>query len=479
MAMLESLEPATGALLWRGTAGDVEAEVAALAQGWTGWAAEPLGNRIEALRRFANLLRQREEEAVNLIARETGRPLWDARGEVSALADLAGQCIVAYSERSGQKRVDGAMGTRQTIHHRPIGPLAVIAPYSAPMLTPGTQMLPALLAGNGVAFKPSERVPASSEWLVKLLWEAGVPQGALRCIQGGGDIGAALAADERLAGLLFAGSIHTGLSLQRSLGRRPDRMLMLEMGGNNPLILWDTPDIPSTVALTVQSAFLSTGQRRMAGRRLILRQDMADMVIDELRRLVARLVIDHPHAERAPFMGPVIDMATADGLTESYLYLMSNGGRPITHMRRPQPERPFITPGIIDVTGMAERPDIELFGPILQIVRVTDFDAALKEANATRFGLAAALFGGTETEYERFRATSNAGQLFWNRPTTHVPPAGPVAGTGLSGNHRPGGSYTAHHVSSPVVALEAPQPRFALGIGLDIDAGPPPEEEPE
>lgn len=464
--MLVSREPATGALLWQGEEGDVDGIVARCAAVWPGWAALPLSTRIEALRRFANLLRDREGEASDLLSRETGRPLWDSRGEVAAVVDLVAASITAYSERSGQKRAEGAMGTRQSIRHRPLGVLGVIGCASAPMQAPAAQIVPALLAGNAIAFKPSERTPACGLFLTERLHEAGIPVDIAGCIVGGPAMGKALAAHPSLAGLLFTGSAQNGIALHRAFATRPDRLLVLEMGGHTPMILWDTPDIASAVALAVHSAFLSTGQRRTSGRRLILSDRIADAAVEELRRVTARLIIDHPHAEAQPFMGPVIDMESADGLTESFLYLMSNGGRPIAHMRRPQPGLPFVTPGLIDVTAMEERPDVELFGPILQLVRVRDFDSALAEANASRFGLAAALFGGTEEQYERFRMASPAGFVAWNRSTTALPPGTPLAGIGLSGNLRPGGSYMAQQVAYPVVSLEAPQPRFSLGVGV-------------
>ncbi len=466
MAMITSLEPATGTVLWQGEESDVDAELATIAGIWPQWASQPLSVRIETLRRFANLVRARETELAATISRETGRPLWDSRSEVAAVIEGVEHAIAAYSERTGQKRLDGALGLQQALRHKPHGIVAVITPYNAPVQVPASHIVPALIAGNGVAFKPSHKAPATGLMLAGLLHEAGVPRALLRCIIGGPEVGRALAVHDRVAAILFTGSAHAGIAINRALASRPDKLLALQMGGNNAMILWDTLDIASAVALVVQSAFPSGGQRCTAGRRLIVKEDMADLVIDELKRTVSRLIVDVPDADPAPYMGPVIDMETADGLTESFLFLMSNGGKPITHMKRPVDGLPFVTPGVIDVTGMAERPDVELFGPILQIVRTAEFDTAVAEANATRYGLSAALFGGRQDHYDRFWSLSRAGTINWNRPLGGWPGASPAAGVGLSGNHRPGGAYTADHCAYPVLSSEIAQLRATIGIGL-------------
>jgi succinylglutamic semialdehyde dehydrogenase len=165
-------------------------------------------------------------------------------------------------------------------------------------------------------------------------------------------------------------------------------------------------------------------------------------------------------------MGPVIDANAADQLTEAFLYLLSNGGKVISHMRRPRGDLPFLTPGLIDITGMGERPDVELFGPLLQIIKVDDFDQAIAEANATRFGLAASLLGGTPQEYNRFWANVRAGIVNWNRPTNGASSAAPFGGVGLSGNHRPAAFYAADYCAYPVASTEMEQPRASVGVGF-------------
>ncbi|WP_278988581.1 aldehyde dehydrogenase family protein, partial [Sphingobium yanoikuyae] len=335
-AALTSHEPATGALLWQGESGDVDDIVARARTGWPRWAAQPVAFRIETLRRFVNVVRAHEEELADLIARETGKPLWDARTEVTAVMAKIDTSVAAYSERTGQRRLEANLGARQSVRHKPHGVMAVLGPYNFPAHLPNGHIIPALLAGNAVIFKPSEKTPAVGEMLVRFYHEAGVPTDAVQLLLGGAEEGKALAVHADVAGILFTGSAQTGIAINRQFATQPGKILALEMGGNNPLVVWDTPEIGAAAALVIQSAFLSSGQRCTAASRLIVRDAMADTLVAEVKKLADRLIVDHPHADPQPYMGPVIDNPTADGLTESFLYLMSHGGRPIKHMVRPQ-----------------------------------------------------------------------------------------------------------------------------------------------
>ncbi len=463
---LISFEPATGNELWRGRASDVDQEVEIARRAWPEWAAKAVTFRSETLRRFADRVKAEGEVLADLIARETGKPLWEARTEVESVANKVDISVKAYAERTPNRRIEGAMGLRNAVRHKPHGTLAVLGPYNFPAHLPNGHIVPALLAGNSVVFKPSEKTPAVGAKLVELFHSAGVPQEVLRLVIGGPEAGKALAAHDGLDGLLFTGSARTGVALNRQFADKPGKILALEMGGNNPIVVWDTADIATAAILVVQSAFLSAGQRCSNARRLIVKESMADRLLDEVKTLANRLIVDHPHADPAPYMGPVIDNEAADGLTESFLILMSNGGQVIRHMSRPVTGRPFLTPGIIDVTSMPERPDIELFGPLLQVIRVETFEAAIAEANNTSFGLSASLIGGSPQIYDQFWANARAGVINWNRPTNGASSAAPFGGIGLSGNHRPSAFYAADYCAYPVASTESDALRSSIGIGL-------------
>ena len=463
---LISTEPASGELLWTGQTSNVDDEVAQAKAAWPSWASLPLTKRIEVVRDYANKVKQKGEALAELIARETGKPLWEARTEVDAVVGKINISVTAYAERTPQRRIEGPADARTALRHKPHGVMAVLGPYNFPAHLPNGHIVPALIAGNAIVFKPSEKTPAVGEFLVKCLHEAGVPQGVVRIIQGGPAVGKALSSHPDINGLLFTGSANTGLILNRQFASQPGKLLALEMGGNNPIIVWDTSDIHSAAVLIVQSAFMSAGQRCTAASRLIVKDSLFAPIVNEVKKIADRLVIDGPFASPAPFMGPVIDNEAADGLTESFLILMSNGGRPIKHMVRPIKDRPFIKPGIMDVTEMAERPDIELFGPLLQVIRVADFEGAIAEANNTRFGLSASLIGGTAQQYDQFWANINAGIVNWNRPTNGASSKAPFGGIGLSGNHRASAYYAADYCAYPVVSTEMEQPKANIGVGL-------------
>ncbi len=469
MSEIVSFEPATGAELWRGKAGDVDLEVTQAREAWAQWAAMSLNDRLQRIRTFGSRVKTDAEKLADLIARETGKPLWEARTEVETVIKKVDISIRSYAERTPQRRIDAQQGSRIALRHKPHGVIAVLGPYNFPAHLPNGHIIPALIAGNAVVFKPSEKTPAVGQMLVDLYRKSGVPEGVIRILHGGPNEGKALSRHPGIDGLLFTGSSQTGLALNRQFADRPDKILALEMGGNNPIIAWDTKDIYSAAVLIVQSAFLSAGQRCTAARRLIVKDELYDPIVGEVKRIADRLVIGEPHGDPPPFMGPVIDDAAADMLTEAFVAIMSHGGKPIKHMARPIKGRPFLTPGIVDVTEMVERPDFEFFGPLLQVVRVPDFERAIDEANNTRFGLAASLIGGTPHQYDEFWANCRAGIVNWNATTNGATSNAPFGGVGLSGNHRPSAFYAADYCAFPVVSSENELPKAMIGIGLKED----------
>lgn len=464
--ILVSYEPASGEEIWRGRHGDVETAVSAARRAWPNWAAQALTTRIELLRAFANEVRRESEPLAELIARESGKPLWEARGEVDAVVNQVDLAVQAYAERTGKKKFDAGVGSSAAVRHKPHGVMVVLGPYNCPAQIPNGHIIPALLAGNAVLFKPSEKTPAVGEALVACLHRAGVPEDVVQLVIGGPEEGKALVAHPGTDGVLFTGSTNAGIAISRKLAANPGKIVALEMGGNNPLVVIDTPRLTDAAALIIQSAFTTAGQRCTAARRLIVKDSVYDALMAELVPMARRLMVGDPLGEPQPFMGPVIDNDTAERLMESFVTLMTAGGRPLLHMRRSLPDRPFLSPGIIDVTDIPERPDIELFGPILQVIRVPDLDAAITEANNTRFGLSAALIGGTPDDYGRFWANIRAGIINWNGPTNGASPKAPFGGIGLSGNHRPTAYYAADCCAYPVTSTEMDQPRATIGVGI-------------
>jgi len=462
---ITSTEPATGAVVWTGETGNAAAEVATARAAFQEWAGHSISYRMEALRRFANVVRKKDEEFATLIARETGKPFWESQTEVAAVVNKVDISVTSYAERTPKRTIEAAMGSKVSVRHKPHGVLAVLGPYNFPAHLPNGHIVPALMAGNTVVFKPSEKTPAAGEFLVSCFHQAGIPEGVVRLLIGGPDEGKALAAAD-IDGLLFTGSARAGLSLHRQFAETPQRILALELGGNNPLVVWQPKDLEAAAAIAVQSAYLTAGQRCTAARRLIVEDGQEKPLLDAIAKLIDRIIVDQPFADPQPFMGPVIDNATADHLQEQWVELMIKGGKPIRRLDRPYEDRPYLTPALIDVTNVRDRPDEEIFGPVLQVIRVKDFDAAIEEANATRYGLAASLVGGSPEMFEKFWSQVRAGVINWNKPTNGAPSTAPFGGVGLSGNHRPSAFYAADYCAYPVTSGQANTARAAVGQGL-------------
>src|SRR5688572_16305591 len=464
--ILVSTEPATGAEIWSGPVGDAAAEVAAARAAWPEWAAHSVTYRIEMLRRFANVVRAQEEEFAELIAREAGKPYWEAKTEVASVIAKVDVSINAYADRTPQKKLEAALGSKVAVRHKPHGVLAVLGPFNFPAHLPNGHIVPALIAGNAVVFKPSEKTPASGEFLVQCYHEAGVPEGAVRLLIGGPDEGRALASQSGIDGLLFTGSARAGSALHKQFADTPSKILALELGGNNPIVAWNPKELDAAAAIIVQSAFLSAGQRCTAARRLIVQDGKEKQLVAKIVKLMDRMILAEPFAHPQPFMGCVIDNASADHLQEQWVALMMKGGRPIRRLERPADDKPFLTPALIDVTDAKDVPDDEMFGPVLQLIRVKDFDAAIDEANNTRFGLAASLLGGSPEQYDKFWANVRAGVINWNKPTNGAPSTAPFGGIGMSGNHRPSAYYAADYCAYPVTSSESEKLRGSIGEGL-------------
>ena len=361
----------------------------------------------------------------------------------------------AYAARRAQSQIDLPDATGYT-RFRPHGVIAVLGPFNMPGHLPHGHILPALLAGNTIVFKSSELTPGVGRWLAELWHQAQLPPGVFNLIQGDGRVGQALGEHPDLDGLFFTGSFPTGMALAKALAAFPQRIVALEMGGNNPLVIWEVADVKAAVMTTILSAFITAGQRCSCARRLVLSRDGAgEAIVEELIRVTSQLRIGPHHLRPEPFMGPLVTRAAAVRVLEAQSELVAAGGSALL-LAQPRPESPaLLTPGIVDVTALTDHRDEEIFGPLLQVIRAADFEAAMVEASHTRFGLAAAILTDRRDLYQVFRERIKAGVINWNRPTTGASSELPFGGTGYSGNHRPAGYYSADYCDYPVASLES------------------------
>lgn len=451
-----SLNPATGEACFTAlaaTKSDVADAVHAAREAFEQWALTPLEERIAIVERYRDIIKRDADALARLIAVETGKPLWETKTEAATVSGKVDLSVRAYHERTGEKQtLTGA--TEGVLRHKPHGVMAVLGPYNFPAHLANGHIIPALIAGNTVVFKPSELAPGPGAFIVERLAEAGAPPGVVNLVHGGRDTGEALTNSD-INGVLFTGGAKTGQAIHKMFAGRLDTILALELGGNNPLIWWDTDDLDAAAFAVVQSAFLTSGQRCTCARRLIIPTGApGDRAIDALTRFTDRLIIDEPFADPQPFMGPVISSNVAAGLERAFDQLVERDGEAIRNLSVREEGGAFVSPGIIDVTRVDSVPDEEHFGPFLKVWRVDHFDDAIARANETKFGLSAGLLSDDRRKWEKFLALSRAGVVNWNRQTTGASGAAPFGGIGASGNHRPSAYYAADYCAYPVASMQ-------------------------
>lgn len=455
--VFSSHDPATGDVVWHGAgahASQVARAVASAREAFEDWSARDYTERLQLAQRFAAVLEEHKEALAETISMETGKPHWEALTEVGAMIAKVPVSDEAYHDRTGVRERE-VPGGRAVVRHKPHGVAAVFGPYNFPGHLPNGHIVPALLAGNTVVFKPSELAPATAEHTLRLWQEAGLPTGVVNLVQGAVETGKALANDPGIDGLFFTGSVATGSLLHRQFGGHPDTILALEMGGNNPLVVLPGVDERAAAYAILQSAFITAGQRCTCARRLYLPAGPeGDALLKRLVDAASRLRVGTRFDSQAPFMGPVINDAAARKLLAAQSRLLDNGASALLELEHLRAGTGRVTPGIIDVSGVADVPDEEYFGPLLQVARHSGLDDAIDRANATRYGLSAGLLGGRTPDFERFLRRVRAGIVNWNRQITGASSAAPFGGVGESGNHRPSAYYAADYCAYPVASLE-------------------------
>jgi succinylglutamic semialdehyde dehydrogenase len=467
-----STDPATGSPVWTGAealAGEVNTAVTSARKAFAGWAELEPRKRADHLFAFAVALKENQADLSEIISRETGKPLWESRQEVETMIGKVNNSLEAHKERASGTKFEQA-GLMAVTRYRPHGVVAVLGPFNLPGHLPHSHIVPALLAGNTVVYKPSEMTPGVGEKTTEMWRKAGLPAGVLNMVQGGRPTGVALAGHSDLDGLFFTGSYAAGVALNRQFAEHPGKILALEMGGNNPLIVWDSGDAAAAALLIAQSAFITSGQRCTCARRLIVPSGAeGQKYIDAVAALLPRLRVGAWNDKPEPFLGPVISSGAAARLLAAQDFLELSGGKSVVPMRRLDKGPAFLSPGIVDVTEASQRTDEEHFGPLLQVVRVSDFDAALAEANRTRYGLAAGLISDSLDLWEKFQARVRAGIVNRNRQTTGASGKLPFGGVGDSGNHRPSAYFAADYCAYPMASLEADHPPSAAQPPPGID----------
>lgn len=455
---MQSVDPAKNQVVWSGntaSGNQVNSAVAAARKAFIEWSFLSFEARLDIVKKFAELLAEHKTEFANIIAKETGKPQWESATEVGAMIGKVAISEKAYHERTGTVENPMPAG-KAMLRHRPHGVVAVFGPYNFPGHLPNGHIVPALLAGNTVVFKPSDLTPLVAEFTVKLWHDAGLPKGVLNLVQGQVDTGKALASHEEIDGLFFTGSSTTGKLLHEQYAGKPGKILALEMGGNNSLIVTKVDNILGAVHDIIQSAFITSGQRCTCARKLFLPQGAyGDELLKKLIVATNKLKPDHYDAQEQPFMGAMISARAAAMMLAAQNELIEAGATSLVSLQHIDANTGFVSPGILDVTAIAQQlPDEEHFGPLLKVIRYSNLDDAIALANATRFGLSAGLLADEQADYDYFLPRIRAGIVNWNRPITGASSAAPFGGIGESGNHRASAYYAADYCAYPVASVE-------------------------
>lgn len=455
---VSSLNPAKNEVIWQGKSASeaqVNEAISSARTAFEAWSQKSLDDRIAVVTKFSEVLAENKEALAKTIAMETGKPYWETLTEVGAMVGKIAISVRAYNERTGT--VENPMpGAKAFIRHKPHGVVAVFGPYNFPGHLPNGHIVPALIAGNTVVFKPSELTPMVAEETLKLWEKAGLPTGVINLVQGEVATGKALASHAQIDGLFFTGSSTTGKLLHEQFGGQPGKILALEMGGNNPMIVKDVENVDAVVHDIIQSAFITTGQRCTCARRLFIQEgEQGDAIIAKLVESTKAIKIGYYDDEEQPFIGSMISERAALGMVAAQEQLVSLGGKSLLTLEHKEAGTGFVSPGIIDVTDINEMPDEEHFGPLLKVYRYRDFDNAIDEGNNTSFGLSAGLLADSEEDYNHFFKRIRAGIVNWNKPITGASSAAPFGGIGDSGNHRASAYYAADYCAYPVASVEA------------------------
>ena len=461
-------------VVWSGSpeTNAVDEAIAAARAAQPAWSAAPIESRIEVLRRFQSLVKDEGETLARLIGREMGKTLAEARLEVAA---VAGKVDITLEDRVMDRvrgfSVGATAGVEGVCRFRPHGVMAVLGPFNFPAHLPNGHLVPALLLGNTAVFKPSEKTPAVGQMLADLLHRAGLPTGVVNLVHGGAEVAARLVAHEDLDGILFTGSWPVGRRIMEANLDRPGRLLALEMGGSNAMLVMPSANFERAIVEAVRASFATTGQRCTCTRRIVVHEAIADRFLATLAKVASTVLVGPYDATTPVFMGPLVSEASRTAAIEFQADLAKQGGRVIVPACPLDGPGFFLTPGVVAVERFARATDREVFAPIVQVATASSLLDAIEQANATEFGLASAIFTGERREFDAFLASSRAGCVNWNAGTAGASSKLPFGGLGKSGNHRPAGAFSVDSCAMPIAsmeaALDAPVPPMPAGIGFD------------
>lgn len=452
-----SYSPVNDEVLWNGnlsTREDVDYAVKSAKTAFELWSELSIEERINYLKKYISVVEENKDILAECISNEVGKPYWESLTEVNSIIGKLDPCIEAYDLRNQTIIREQNDGSKSITRFKPHGVVGIIGPYNFPAHMPNGHIMAALLAGNTVILKPSEKTPLVSENVMELWDKACLPHGVINMVQGDKTTGEYLCLNDDVRGIFFTGSKKAGQTIEELCLHK--KLCVLEMGGNSPYIVWDTNNIDGAVITIIQSSFITSGQRCSTARRVILpKNEFGDVFLNRFVEISKNIKIGKPKDEPQVFMGPLKSSEMADNIITKQKGLVSKGGKILLEsVKLPQLGDAFITPGIIDVTDIKEGIDEEIIGPFVQVTKVDTFEEAIEVANDSCYGLAAGVITEDKGLYQLFERKIQAGIISWNKQLTGASKYAPFGGIKDSGNYRPSGFFATDYCVYSTASVE-------------------------
>ncbi len=430
------------------------------------------------LKKYQDEVLKRKDEIAEAISYEMGKPLWESKTEVASVITKINVTIEDSLPRIQNKHFENIMPkTNGHIYFKPLGPSLIIGPFNFPCHLANGQILSALVAGNSIIFKPSEKTCYSAQLLIECFKAAGFPEGVINLIQGDGEVARRLLKEKTIKGVFFTGSKEVGKKILDITHYDLSKLVSLELGGKNTTILHYDANFDHALQELLKSCFLTTGQRCTSTSIVAIHRSIHEKFIDKFHDMAKKIIIDHPvEYTKEPFMGPLVDQAAVD----AYLLFMGMAKREGIQeiMRGKHLEKAkkgyYVTPSI----HLSEKWNndshflhSEIFGPNVTFIPYDTIDEAIKIANATEYGLAAAVFSKDPQIFQLCVEEIDSGLINFNRSTVGASAKLPFGGVKNSGNYRPAALTTVdacvyQMASLEVLSDEAEDIKSIIGLDL-------------
>ncbi len=440
----------------------VDDAVESAAGALSGWRKRSIDDRLSFLRRYQQELLKRKDFLARCISRETGKPLAESLAEVQTMADKLDVTIREGLPLVADRNFPLDEKSSAAIRHRPRGVAAVIGPFNVPGHLPNGQILPALLTGNTVVFKPSELTPFVGQIMAECFQAAELPAGVFNLVHGDGAVGAKLSGHPGVSLVLFTGSYPTGRRIAQSALGHPGKLVAMEMGGKNAALVLDDAPLEWTVKEIVHGAFSTTGQRCSSTSRVFVQRGAAK----EFLKLFLEKTdgIRAGYFDESPFMGPLVSAAAAERFLSAQKKAARMGYETLREGKRLPSSRcgHYVSPSIHLWERRWKAPakpdywDEELFAPDVAVYVMDSEEEMIAANNASRYGLVASVFTRSEEKFRRIMPELEDGVVHWNRTTAMTPGRLPFGGVKQSGNHWPAGLFVPYACVSPVASVEVP-----------------------